>query len=195
MIEVISRGIVILFLFALLFSIEMMLAFTIIVILGGAYLLIFKSTKKILRRVGQERFDANQQRFTAVNEAFGASKEVKIFGLEQIFLSKFSNPSLIYAKRATSAGMLADLPRYALEAVAFGGMLLVMLYLVGQKGDFATALPIISVYAFAGYRMMPSFQRVYHSISMIRFCGPVIDTLHNTIENLNLIEPTSHKEK
>ena len=195
MIEVISRGIVILFLFALLFSIEMMLAFTIIVILGGAYLLIFKSTKKILRRVGQERFDANQQRFTAVNEAFGASKEVKIFGLEQIFLSKFSNPSLIYAKRATSAGMLADLPRYALEAVAFGGMLLVMLYLVGQKGDFATALPIISVYAFAGYRMMPSFQRVYHSISMIRFCGPVIDTLHNTFENLNLIEPTSHKEK
>ena len=195
MIEVISRGIVILFLFALLFSIEMMLAFTIIVILGGAYLLIFKSTKKILRRVGQERFDANQQRFTAVNEAFGASKEVKIFGLEQIFLSKFSNPSLIYAKRATSAGMLVDLPRYALEAVAFGGMLLVMLYLVGQKGDFATALPIISVYAFAGYRMMPSFQRVYHSISMIRFCGPVIDTLHNTFENLNLIEPTSHKEK
>ena len=91
--------------------------------------------------------------------------------------------------------MLADLPRYALEAVAFGGMLLVMLYLVGQKGDFATALPIISVYAFAGYRMMPSFQRVYHSISMIRFCGPVIDTLHNTFENLNLIEPTSHKEK
>ena len=96
-------------------------------------------------------------------------QEVKIFGLEQIFLSKFSNPSVIYAKRATSAGMLADLPRYALEAVAFGGMLLVMLYLVGQKGDFATALPIISVYAFAGYRMMPSFQRVYHSISMIRF--------------------------
>ena len=44
MIEVISRGIVILFLFALLFSIEMMLAFTIIVILGGAYLLIFKSS-------------------------------------------------------------------------------------------------------------------------------------------------------
>ena len=86
MIEVISRGMVILFLFALLFSIEMMLAFTIIVILGGAYLLIFKSTKKILRRVGQERFDANQQRFTAVNEAFGASKEVKIFGLEQIFI-------------------------------------------------------------------------------------------------------------
>ena len=112
----------------------MMLAFTIILVLGGAYLLIFKSTKKILRRVGQKDLmqisNVLKQLMRLLEHQRGQN-----FLLEQIFLSKFSNPSLIYAKRATSAGMLADLPRYALEAVAFGGMLLVMLYLVGQKGD------------------------------------------------------------
>ncbi|OUU50684.1 MAG: ABC transporter ATP-binding protein [Pelagibacteraceae bacterium TMED65] len=188
MIEVVSRGVVIIFMFVLLLLVDVKLALSIFVVFGGAYLLIFKYTKKILRRIGQERYIANQQKFATINEAFGSPKDVKVKSLEKVYLDQFSNSSLTHAKRSTTAGILADLPRYILEAVSFGGMLLVMLYLIGQKGNFSSALPIISVYAFAGYRMMPSFQRVYHSISMMRFCGPVIDTIYDTFKNLSPIE-------
>lgn len=42
-------------------------------------------------------------------------------------------------------------PHYSLEAITFCGMLLVVLYLMAQSGSFASALPIIALYAFAGY--------------------------------------------
>ncbi len=188
MIEVVSRGIVIIFMLILLLLVDVKLAISIILVFGGSYLLIFKYTKKILQRLGQERYIANQERFSTVNEAFGSPKDVKVKSLEKVYLDQFSVSSITHARRSTAAGLIAALPRYLLEAVSFGGMLLVILYLIGQKGNFTSALPIISVYALAGYRMMPSFQRVYHSISLMRFCGPVIDTIYETFRNLRPIE-------
>ena len=195
MIEVVSRGIVIFLMFMLLLMVDIKLAIIIVFVFGGAYLIIFKYTKKILRRIGQERYIANQEKFSIVNEAFGSPKDVKVKGLEKVYLDQFSVSSITHARRSTTAGLLADLPRYVLEAVSFGGMLLVILYLIAQKGNFASALPIISVYAFAGYRMMPSFQRIYHSISMMRFCGPVIDTIYETFKNLGPTEKEYNQQK
>jgi hypothetical protein len=37
--------------------------------------------------------------------------------------------------------------------------LLVVLYLVAQSGSFASALPIIALYAFAGYRFMSALSK------------------------------------
>ena len=46
MIEVVSRGVVIIFMFVLLLLVDVKLALSIFVVFGGAYLLIFKYTKK-----------------------------------------------------------------------------------------------------------------------------------------------------
>jgi len=76
---------------------------------------------------------------------------------------------------------LGALPRYALEAIAFGGMLLVVLYLLGSDGGVQKALPIIAVYALAGYRMMPAIQLLYAAITRLRFAGAALDNLHSDI--------------
>ena len=74
--------------------------------------------------------------------------------------------------------MLGQLPRFFLEALAFGGMMIVILYLIITKGKFSSAIPIIALYAFAGYRLIPALQKVYISITQIRFVGPVINSLY-----------------
>lgn len=184
MMELIARSVVILLLFILLVITDPTLAITVSFTLGGAYWLIFKFTRSIQGRIGKESFEANRSRFAAVSEAFGAAKEVKLGGLEKKYVKQFSDPSLIYAERGATSGMLAEMPRFALEAVAFGGMLLVILYLVIQKGTFATALPIIALYTFAGYRIMPALQRVYHSLSAMRFVGPTVNSLYSDFKSL-----------
>lgn len=152
--------------------------------LSVAYALIFKVTRGFLARIGEERVKANQLRFTAVSEAFGAAKEVKVGGLEQVYVQRFVEPAQTFARNQASAQVVSQLPRFALEAVAFGGMLLVALYLMMQRGGFATALPIISLYAFAGYRIMPALQQVYGAVTQLRFAGPAIDALHADLMSL-----------
>ena len=46
--------------------------------------------------------------------------------------------------------MISDLPRYALETIAFGGIVLIVIYLLASGQNIAQALPLIGLYAFSG---------------------------------------------
>ena len=119
-----------------------------------------------------------------MSEAFGAAKELKVGSLEKVFLERFSNPAKILAKHSAISGAISQLPRYALEMIAFGGMLLLILYLMAKNIIFTNALPLIALYAFAGYRLLPAFQQIYGSITQLRFVSPSLDAIHKDIKNL-----------
>ena len=184
-----AQSTVVLALLILLIIVDPMLALSVGVVLGLAYAGIFAVMNGWLKRLGQARVDANQRRFTAVSEAFNAAKEVKVGGMEQAYIKRFARPAEIFAKARASALVIAQLPRFALEAIAFGGMLLVILYLMAKSGSFASALPIIALYAFAGYRLMPASQQIYQAATQMRFAGPALDALHQDLSNLQAAGP------
>jgi len=59
-----------------------------------------------------------------------------------------------------------------------------ILYIMKQTGNFSDALPIISLYVFAGYRLMPAIQQIYTSFTSLALGGPSLDKLHEDIKNL-----------
>lgn len=178
----------------LLVSVDPLLAVGVGASLGLAYSGIFLITNGWLKKLGQARIDANRQRFTVVSEAFGAVKEIKARGLERIYIERFAKPARIYAEGQATAQVIAQLPRYFLEAVAFGGMLLVILYLMAQNGNFDDALPVISLYAFAGYRLMPALQQIYGSVVQLRFVSAAILTLENELVGLETVNTQCGEE-
>ena len=132
LINLVVRSIVAITILILLIVIDPKLAVIVGLTLGLAYGLIYKFIRNFLKHISQERFKANQWRYTAVSEAFGAIKEIKLGGLEQIYTDRFSNPAKSFATHTASFQVLNQLPRFALEAIAFGGMLLILLYLMAQ---------------------------------------------------------------
>ena len=56
--------------------------------------------------------------------------------------------------------------------------------MMSQTGNFNTALPIISLYVFTGYRLMPALQQIYSSFTQLTFVGPSLDKLTSDIKNL-----------
>ena len=186
--NLIAQGTVTLALIILLLLVDFKLTLIITSIIGGAFFLISYFFRKFVNRIGKERFITNQQRFKIVNEAFGAFKETKLGGLEDYFIKKYSYSSIKNAKNQASISILGELPRFFIEAVAFGGMLLLILYIILQKGIFVDAIPMISIYAFAGYRMIPSAQRVYNAISTLRFADTAINNLYLDLKNLKTSE-------
>lgn len=175
-------------LLVLLLVVDPLLAISVGLILGIAYGGILALMSSWLIRLGQVRIQANQERYTVLSEAFGAAKEVKVGGLESAFISRFARPAESYAKGQATAQVITQMPRFALEAIAFGGMLLVILYLMAQSGSFATALPIITLYAFAGYRLMPALQQIYGAFTQLKYATPALKALHADLMSLNPIE-------
>ena len=180
---------------SLLVIVDPKLALIIGVIICLAYLIVYKSLLNILNKKSQERFEANQWRFTAVSEAFGAVKEIKLGGLEKTYINKFSDPAKHLAKNQATIQVIGKLPRYAIEAVAFGGMLLIVLYLISKSENFTDAVPVIALYVFAGYRLLPAVQQIYISSTQIRSTLPALDALYKTIASLDKAKKNVSRDK
>jgi ABC-type multidrug transport system fused ATPase/permease subunit len=161
----------------LLVVIDSTLALLTAAIMGGAYAVTFFSIRRSQRRMGQIRLQANQERFETLSEAFGGIKEVKLLGRERDVLRRFARPSQQFAAATAKNAVVAQVPRYALEAIAFGGIVLIVLYLLGAGREFESILPVLGLYAFAGYRLMPSLQQIFHGLTSIRFNAASLEHL------------------
>ena len=191
MMSLITNSFIILGLFILLFIVEPKLTSIAILTIGVFYGLVYRFNLNLLNRVGKETFKANEDRYKISTEAFGAFKEMKISGLEETYTNQFSKPSKIIAQNSGLWSVLNEIPRFTLEAVAFGGMILIILFFMTMTGDITKVLPIIGLYAFAGYRLMPAMQKIYISFNSLRFVGPALDSLYFDLKNL---KPKIQKE-
>ena len=184
MIQLIAQGAVAAALIILLLVVNPWVATIIATVLCGAYILIYVLLRKYLLRIGADRVRANKDRFSTVQEAFGGIKDVKVGGLEAEFLKRFESPAKCYAQHQAASQAASYIPRYLLEAVAFGGMFLVILNLMADSDGLQKALPLIGLYAFAGYRLLPALQQVYAQLANLRFSKPALDALHADIQIL-----------
>jgi len=192
--ELISKGIVAIAIISLLVFVDPKLAFVVGFSLSGIYLFIFYCVRNYLQRIGQERLKNNTNRFLVVSEAFGAIKEIKIGGLEQSYIKSFSNSAKIFARTQASSRLINQLPRFILEATAFGGILLIILYIMDQTGSFNNALPIVSLYIFAGYRLLPTLHQIYASFSQLTSIGPSLNKLYDDIKKLKSFNKNQDQE-
>lgn len=193
LIELLAKGSVSIAIIFLLIMIDIKLALIVGLALSGAYSIMFFFLRSSLNRIGEERLKNNQLRFKALNEAFGAVKDIKIRNIEKIYIDRFANPAKIYAKTTAYSQVVKHLPRFILEAIAFGGAMLLILYLMLKKGNFNDALPVIALYIFAGYRLIPSLQQVFSSLTQITFVNPALNSLVDDIKNISEYIPNNKK--
>jgi ABC-type multidrug transport system fused ATPase/permease subunit len=178
-----SQILIILLIVALLFLIDPVLAVIIVFVIGTAYLFTFFLLKKRIKTSGTANFKANQERFKILSECFGAFKEIKIRGLENVYLNRFLGPAEIFSKNASLSQIISQLPKYLIESVVFGGFIILILFLIIRDSQLEKIIPIISIYAFAGYRLMPAIQTCYYAITQIRFSKTALDLLDNELKN------------
>ena len=165
----------------LLLLIEPALTLGIAIGLGGLYGTIYLTVRKWLRRIGEERVEANRLRFMAVNEAFAGAKEIRLLAREPIYLERYRKPARQFSRHQANAAIVQALPSYFVEALVFGGVLAALLYLMGTEAGLGAALPIIGVFALASKKLIPGFQKLFETFSTLRFTVPAVENLLNDL--------------
>lgn len=174
-------GITALFIIGFLFWLSPVLALLVGLTFGLGYGAIYLFVRKPLARIGETRIRANTERFKAVNEAFGSIKEVKVLGRAETLVGNYDPPAGTFAQSMASSQVLGQLPRYAIEALAFGFVISLFLFLLYTRGSVQSILPLAGAFAVAGYRMLPALQQVYNGVSQIRFNRTVLETLERDL--------------
>jgi ABC-type multidrug transport system fused ATPase/permease subunit len=146
---------------------------------GGLYGLIFFFTRRRLISLGKEIYESNGVRFRTAQDCLSGFRDVKVGGLERAYLERYQEQANAFAVADLHYKVIADLPKFLMEGVAFGGMLTVLLILlITRPGGLAAALPIVAVYAFAGYRLLPALQQIYQSVAMLKVGAESLGRLH-----------------
>ena len=146
--DLISKSLIVIMLISMLIVANPKIALIVGFSVCGFYLSIYFFAKKFLRKIGKIRLKNNQLRFIAVSEAFGAAKIVKVMGLEQNYINNFSNSAKIFARTQATSQIISLLPRYILETIVLGSILLIILNTIDNSNNFIDILPIFSLYIF-----------------------------------------------
>ena len=166
----------------MLFMVDFATTLGLVAIFGMLYLCIFQTTKTYVKSIGLKRLSANEKRFRIVAEAFVSIKILKIHKLESFFADAFQGASTDFAKMNSTASIIAVLPRFFIEAIVFGGIVLIILILQSSDGLDAENIASLVVFMMAGYRLMPAIQQVYGNLSSVIFTSPTIQYIEQEIK-------------
>ena len=147
-----------------------------------SYFFLFKGVRNRLNKNGIAISEVNEERYRLMNEGFGGIKDVLLLGRDSDFIERFNKTGISLAKSLGTNDALGTVPRYIMELVAFGSMIAVVLYLIANyEGNLGVILPILSVYALAGVKLLPAFQSVYTSIAKIRAHSPAFESIQDDL--------------
>jgi len=166
--QILTKLSVVAFLSALLLLVNPLMALVVTGVLGGVYAVLYRLARATLHHAGRTSVESGTQRARTAIEALVGAKEIKLLGREAEFLERFKEPSLRWADAQTKAQALGQLPRYAIETVAFSLILPLAIYLLGTGRGMGELLPLLGLYAFAGYRLMPALQQIFSGFAAIR---------------------------
>lgn len=181
LLTLITRVLVSTFILVLLFYVDIWVTVAAIILLGGTYAFIFWRINRSLIYRGKQQALIGQKRFKAVSEAFGGIKEVKVFNRENHFLDVYSKQSFILTQLNSWQQVIAQLPRFIIEAVAFSGIIIFVLVLMLTQQDSRQVIPLASIFAFAGYRLMPAFSEIFQSAASMKYTQAILDRVYTDI--------------
>ncbi len=178
----ISEIFVVLFIYLMLLYVNMKVTLLLSIILIIKIVALKLTVSKKIKIEGSKRAEFQKSFFEVVNASFGNFKLIKLMTNEEETLKRFSVSSQGFAKSNIVNGTLIHVPRLFLEAVGFGLMIFVMVYLIVKyQSDIKSAIPLLSIYVLALYRLLPSVNRILQSYNTIMFQHKSLDIVHSEL--------------
>jgi ATP-binding cassette subfamily B protein/ATP-binding cassette subfamily C protein len=116
-----------------------------------------------------------------LKETLGNIKYVKLKGNEESILAAYNDAVGINTQSQVVNNVLGIIPKSILESLGFSFLVAVVVFILWVYHDASKVIPVISMYALALYRILPSLHRMLQNINNIAYSER---TLESVDENL-----------
>lgn len=143
-------------------------ALSVSALVGVGYLLLFRAVRARLMREGAAAWSAVEENHRHLSESFGGLKEIRLAGLVRSYQERFLKQvgHGVHAEAMTS--LLGDAPRFVLETLTVWVLLGVAIAMLQQGMPSRDIVSILSLFAMAGYRLLPAAQNIFKQAASIR---------------------------
>lgn len=162
--------------------IDVQIAVIATLIVGSVYFLIFKIIRNQVVVKGRLITRLNREKLKYLNESLAGIKEVKLKGNETYYKERVDQITRSGLSAFAYNSLAGDLPKFVVETVAFSAILGLSIYIILTSGTAGDALSIVSIYAIAGYKLLPAAQQIYQALSQIRANFSVVEEIRDEID-------------
>ena len=154
-------------------------------------------SKKKIRILGDQGHDAYARMIQYANQSFDGIKEIKVSGKERFFEKAYADEYYKYMQANKKQNIYTSIPKYLLETVAIGGIMLVIMVKAYSGEDLASLVSNLSVFAVAVFKLVPSANRINGSINGVLFQLPSVDTIYRDLHEIEDMEkePSANEGK
>lgn len=145
-----------------------------------------KVYKKNLVRMGARNRFYQMSLNKWVQQSFGGIKEVKILNKEKFFYDKYDEAYRGHAKSEYTYHTLLMIPKPILETMCICGLLGAIAIKFWWRGaDITYFVPILSVFAIAAFRLLPSFNRITEYLGTILYQKSAITSIYEDLKEID----------
>jgi ABC-type multidrug transport system fused ATPase/permease subunit len=129
-----------------------------------------------------------------INQGLGAVKEIKVLQRENYFLDRYRKLRERQSKVMSYYETFQSLPLFTLEALftfLVGGLIIVITI---QGGDHATTIPLLGLYGYAGFRLLPALARIAAKLQRLGFGSAAVNQVYADYVQLTKGPPLSSLE-
>jgi ABC-type multidrug transport system fused ATPase/permease subunit len=174
----ISEALVLAGLCTLLFVVEPVGALFVVVVLGLAAWGFYRVMRRRTAQWGAARQYHEGMRIQHLQQGLGGAKDIKMFGREAEFLSRYDFHNVRGARMSQLYSAFQQFPRLWLEVLAVAGLAMLVVAMLAQDRSINAVLPTLGLFAAAAFRLMPSANRAIAASQSLRYGLPVIESLH-----------------
>lgn len=187
---------IILILISVLFYIQPLATMVFVIIFSFSGLLLYSVFKKKLEYYGKTNNELSTEKFKSLNHGFNSFKDIVITNSEKFFLRIFNNTIRKIAEIGYRTEAIHSLPKSFVEVTGILiVVILVFLNIEEGNNNLNEILPALSLFALAGFRMMPSVHKILNAIHRLRFHKPVTESLMNEIKRFKNSEDIHLKDQ
>ena len=187
---------IILILLSVLLYIQPLATMVFAIIFSFSGLLLYSVFKKKLEYYGSTNNELSTEKFKSLNHGFNSFKDIVITNSESFFLRIFNNTIRKIAEIGYRTEAIHSLPKSFVEVTGILiVVILVFLNIEEGNNNLNEILPALSLFALAGFRMMPSVHKILNAIHRLRFHKPITESLMNEIKRFKNSEDIHLKDQ
>lgn len=177
-ISLISNALICIVVFSFLLYLDVWVTVATTIMLTTSYLLIYGVLATRINEYGAEFASLESKIYAALNHAIDMFREIRISGHQKRFVEQYTEPSKEVVNHSIKYYLITFLPTQLLEVLAFGLLIIIATYFATMEtAGSVNVISLISIFAFATYRLVPLLNSVFDSIEGIIYNSTVLEEL------------------
>ncbi len=201
--NLLGESVAVLMITVFIFVTEPFLAICLVFLALFSVILIVQGLKHLSIQTGVKHRNSYNKMYQTAIQTVGGIKEISVTGRKKYFINKFKKERNDFKDTQITGNLINLIPERLVEILFISGIVIGLVFRVKFGLDVRSSIVSLSVFAVAGYRLLPSINKFSTNITSLMYYQPSLDNTFRSIiesrkaekERLEYVQAHSYLEQ